>query len=165
MNKEELLEKIQSHNFIVITGTSDGRKQVRQIVNRNIPKKRIIETRKYPEYIKNRKSVDSYNLSTESPQPYEALMSLLKILEKKRLPVIVDSFTDIKSILRTHVHGTTKNWVHYNFLIKNSITTLQKYNTKLILFVDDEVIHQHLLYLSDLIIIANDNETKILKEK
>ncbi|MFW6130158.1 MAG: hypothetical protein ACOC56_03165 [Atribacterota bacterium] len=188
----QVMDYINSNRFIIITGTSQGRTRMRRLILENIGPKRIIKTRRYYYSImniKDRTLSEVYPLygSTNCNKDVDDLYNIVSALVRKRRPVIVDSFTDVQSIVINRFKDVGKNesndLTNWNIIMKQLeiiINALKTYKKQLILFCDLKEITEyengelkHLGYkpscmrfindISQVIIQANDDETLLIK--
>lgn len=156
LTDQEVLEKIQEHQVIIISGTTEGRKRIRKLVYEKLGMKRIIWTRGYTSLVfslseKERRLTEVYSLhQSEKNKQFEHLQEGVDILQRMKKPVIVDSFTDIQQIIRGEFVRTVGkktgehkyqvrdlDWSVYKHMLKNILTKLKKQKKKVILFADE----------------------------
>lgn len=157
---KEVLDKIQDHKLIIITGTTEGRTRMRKLLIDNLGQQRIIDTRNY---YRGRWTtlplVEILSLyHTTKGKEWKVLQIFLDMLQKKKKPVIIDSFTDVQQFVRCefirtvgekmgeHRYGIyDRDWSIYKMMLKSILTKLRKQRKKVILFADlkDETIYKN----------------------
>jgi len=191
----QVMDYINSNRFIIVTGTSQGRTRMRRLILESIGPKRIIKTRRYVYFninVKDETLSEVYPLyGSTNYENYEKdaddLYNIVSALIRKRRPVIVDSFTDVQSIVINRFKDVGKNesndLTNWNIIMKQLeiiINAFKTYKKQLILFCDLKEITEyengelkHLGYKpscmrfitdsSQVIIQANDNENLLIK--
>lgn len=185
ISDSEVMNYVNSNRFIIITGTSQGRTRMRRLILENIGPKRIIKTRRYVYFninVKDKTLSEVYPLygSTNYEKDADDLYNIVSALVRKRRPVIVDSFTDIQSIVINRFKNVDKkpdDIANWNIIMKQLeiiINALKTYKKQLILFCDlkEDCLLQELprpkcmrfiTDISQVIIQANDDETLLIK--
>jgi len=178
MNGNEIVKKIQDHKFVILTGDSDGRYMLRDLLSRNDKRKcHTLCTRRYKiHYLLN----TNESLYYDDTSDYEYTIHLLKHLGRKKNLVKVDNFSDIYGTMKFLLYNNEENNKGLFTAIKNEtqiiIKHLKKCNKSVILFVDSVVgtsekghqitmdIHELFLREADLIIRIVEGNIKIVKE-
>ena len=180
IDDEEVLEKIQQHRIIIINGTTEGYKRMRKLLVKCLGMRRIIDTRGHNrhEYYLESNLNETYMLF--DIKNFERLEMILDIFKHKRNPVIIDSFTDVQSMIKQKFIKTREkvgehkyrafdaDWNVYKLVLRGVFERLKNHKKKIILFADLEdgkpQIDNIFLCESDLIIQATDEDNLLIKE-
>lgn len=168
ITNEGFLEVLKNHKFIIITGTSEGRKRIRELIIKNLGMFNVINTRRYREYI-DIKQIKHFKIED------------INLLQYKKKPVIIDSFSDFEDYIKMKiiVNGSI-NWFEYKFILRDTFRKIKKQKKQVIFFVDlkkhfiDFKEHEDIdkpriwkdfLYEASFILNAKDESNFVMKDK
>jgi len=190
LTDKEIMDKINQHKFIIITGTSNGRTRIRKLLVDKLGPKRVLVTNRYRHYNYYKDILESLCLFfTPDKGNHKITTTIIDKWQRKKKPIIIDSFSDIQQSYFEEFRrefnmgqGTqirySVDWSIYKQILKNLITKLKKNKKQVILFtyekqewdgvkVIDKVADINMIFMheSDLIIQATDKHNLLIKDK